>query len=250
MSRTGNGVVQTSLVPVEEPPNVGGITSMIERLAARPDFDVAKLEKLIDMQERVLKHQAEAAFNVAFTRMSPEIPTIIERARTDKTTYAPLEDIIEVIRPIYSRHGFSLGFRTEWPSEKTVKVIGVLTHTDGHARHSEFVSLADQTGSKNAIQALASTVSYGKRYVTKDLFCIVTRHEDDDGEDTTAATRPTPPDKYDEWIVDMDALIEGGATFAQYAEAWNKSNRAFRKYVVAHDKARVQRWKVAAQAAQ
>lgn len=206
-----------------------GITSMIERLAANPGVDVEKLQKLIDMQERILAHDAEAAFNAAFTLMQPEIPTIAERARTDKTTYAPLEDIIEVIRPIYSKHGFSLGFQTEWPDAKTVKVIGILTHTAGHARRSEFICGADQTGSKNAIQALGSTVSYGKRYTTKDLFCIVTREEDDDGRTSTKGNAPAEPEGYDVWRDGMSDTADQGLAVLQ--TAFQKSKREYREYI-------------------
>ncbi len=197
-------------------PNGGdsGITSMIERLASNPGVDVEKLQKLIDMQERIIAH---------------EIPTIAERARTDKTSYAPLEDIIEVIRPIYSRHGFSLGFQTEWPDAKTVRVIGILTHTAGHARRSEFICGADQTGSKNAIQALGSTVSYGKRYTTKDLFCIVTREEDDDGARTSKANAPAEPEGYDLWRDGMSDLAEKG--LGELQTAFQKSKREYRDYI-------------------
>jgi hypothetical protein len=140
-----------------------GMLPMIERLAAMPDFDVAKLEKLIDMQERILDRNAASAFNIAFAKMQPRIPTIIERKSTDKGKYAPREDIVEVIRPILAEFGFSLSFRTEWPDKQLVKVIGILTHEEGHSRESEFMSAADKTGSKNDVQALGSATEYGRR---------------------------------------------------------------------------------------
>jgi len=39
----------------------------------------------------------------------------------------------------------------------------------------------DNSGSKNAVQAVGSSVSYGKRYVMAALLNITTRGEDDDG---------------------------------------------------------------------
>lgn len=195
--------------------------TMFERLGADPNVSVDKLERLIAMQERIMDREAESAFNQDFTLMALEIPTIGEKAKTDKTTYAPLEDIIDVIRPICARFGFSLGFQTEWPTEKTVKVIGILTHKQGHARRSEFLSAADQTGSKNAIQALASTVSYGKRYTTKDLLCIVTRKEDDDGAKSEKAKQPDSPKGYDDWLTDMQSAADEG--WEAMAKAWDAS---------------------------
>ena len=52
---------------------------MFERLACDPNVDVAKLEKLIEMQERIMRHQAKAAFDAAFAEMQGEIPIITER---------------------------------------------------------------------------------------------------------------------------------------------------------------------------
>lgn len=214
-------------------PNLDGLAGVIERLAARPEVDVAKLEKIIELQERILRHDAEAAFNAAFSQMQPNIPTIVERARTDKTSYAPLEDIIEAIRPILSEFGFSLSHRTEWPEKNVVKVIGILTHRAGHSRHSEFVSGADSSGSKNAIQALGSAVQYGKRYTTKDLLCIVTREEDDDAEtgEPPKKTEQQIPDGYDSWLGTLEAVAVNG--MAEFSAAWNGSKEEYRRYLAA-----------------
>lgn len=216
---------------VVEPSVETGMTLMIERLAANPNVDVDKLRQILDMQERVLNREAEQAFNIAFNEMQPDIPIIAEKARTDKTKYAPFEDIIATIRPIYSRHGFSLSFQTQWPSDKTVKVIGILTHKQGHSRTSEFISLADQTGSKNAIQALASTISYGKRYTTNDLFCIATR--DDDGQASSKATAPAPPAGYDKFLEGLtDASDEG---LAKLEATFREGKRELANYLSNHD---------------
>jgi hypothetical protein len=236
---------KSGVLPIDQPPETidvalqatdtaTGLALVVERLAANPSVDVAKLEKIIELQERIMRYHAEAAFNVAFTAMQPEIPTIIERAKTDKTTYAPLEDIIDVVRPICARHGFSIAHRTEWPDDKSVKVFGILTHNQGHTRESEFKAMADQTGSKNAIQALASAVSYGKRYTTKDLLCIVTRGEDDDGASSEKSNAPAEPAGYDDWLAEMATAAQSG--FAKLSTAWNKSKADLRNYVARYDK--------------
>lgn len=177
-------VVDVELRPKDQSlaaPEPTGMALVIERLASNPAVDVTKLEKLIELQERMLAHNAKAAFNAAFSMMQGEIPAIIEKTKTNNGFYAPLEDIVEVVRPILQKHGFALTHRTEWPEKGTVKVIGVLSHQQGHERQSEFLSPADDSGNKNKIQGLGSTISYGRRYTTKDLLGIVTRGEDDDG---------------------------------------------------------------------
>jgi len=222
-----DGVKDVALVPASDAPDP---VLMFERLAKDPSVDVEKLQRLIDMQKDILRHNAESAFNVAFSKMQAEIPTIVERARTDKTSYAPLEDIIQPIRPILQRHGFSLSFKTEWPEKGTVKVVGILTHDHGHSRTSEFVALADASGSKNAIQAFGSSVSYGRRYTTRDLLCIVTREEDDDAEQAgRKAPSEAPPDGYEAWLATLEGVASEG--MKAFSTAWDKSNPVFRQYL-------------------
>lgn len=217
---------QTGLVPS------GDTVSMFERLATNKDVDVEKLQRLIDMQERILKHNAEAAFNAAFAEMQAQIPTIAERGVTDKGRYATFEDIVEGVRPVLQQFGFSLSFRTEWPDKKTVKVFGILTHRDGHSRASEFMADADQSGSKNAIQALGSAVSYGRRYTTRDLLNIASRDEDDDGERSARAGKPDvqEPDGYDAWLANLEGIAGDG--WAMLSDVWNKSKETYRKHLI------------------
>lgn len=229
------GVKEVTLLDAAQAPEPkadlepNGLALVIQRLAENPTVDVAKLEKVIELQERVMRHSAEAAFNVAFSAMLPEIPTIIERAKADKTMYAPLEDIVEGVRPVLARHGFSASFRTEWPDKATVKVIGILTHAAGHARQSEFMSVADTTGSKNAIQALGSAVTYGKRYTLKDLLCIVTREEDDDGKKADPTKAQMDPDGFDVFL-DVLASAAMNGTPALMAE-FNKAPQPLRVHL-------------------
>lgn len=230
---------QGAVLPIDEAPVTRDVTLqatpkadpivalMLERAN---EIDVEKLRQIIELQEHILDRNAESAFNAAFARMQPEIPTIRERARTDKTTYAPLEDIVETVRPILSKHGFTLSFQTEWPDKKTVKVTGILTHLEGHARKSEFLSDADTGPGRNAIQALGSAVTYGKRYTAKDLLCIVTRDEDDDAR---RWGRPDPPEGYDDWWSTLTATADNG--IAVLEKMWlDTKNKAFKEYARTH----------------
>lgn len=205
--------------------------AMIERLATNPDVNVDKLEKLLTMQERVQARNAEAEYNAAFAAMQPEIPVIVERHEGDsgKWSYAALEDIVEAVRPILAKHGFALNHKTTWPDDNTVKVIGILKHRAGHSETSEFKAKADNTGSKNGIQALGSSESYGKRYTTKDLLCIVTRGADDDGAKSETGKQPEAPDGYDAWLATLEAVASNG--MAEFAAAWGKSKQEYRAYL-------------------
>lgn len=209
------------------------VVLMFERLATNKDVDVAKLERLIAMQEHILAHEARAAFNRAFAAMAAEIPTVVASTPGDggKWQYAPLEDIQDAVRPILVKHGFGLSFKTEWPDKATIKVVGILTHQDGHERTSEFLADADTSGSKNAIQARGSAVSYGHRYTTKDLLNITTRGADDDGH--TAAPRP-PTQHPRGYLVWLDTLRQTAMLGLPALErCWLASSNEWRRHLVA-----------------
>lgn len=213
-------------VAVAEPPVVN-IAEMFERLALNPEMPVDKLQALMEMQRSVLADRAKAAFASAFAEMQRDLPVIVERAKghNDKK-YAPLEDIVEVVRPILARHGFSLSHRTEWPGNGTVRIVGILAHRDGHERTSEFITGADKSGNKNDVQAYGSSMSYGRRYTTNDLLCIVTRGEDDDARRTASVQEP---EGYDQWALDIKASADEG--LAAFTKAWQASKPAFRDFL-------------------
>lgn len=224
----------------ETPSTAEALVLLFERLAKDPAVDVDKLERLIAAQERILDRNAESAFNIAFTAMQTEIPAIDEKGQIlnnqgkVQSTYSRFEDIQRVVKPILQRHGFALAFRTEWPSPAVPKVIGILTHRDGHKRESEFCAAADTSGNKNAVQGLGSSTSYGRRYTTIDLLNIETRGVDDDGR---KSGKPPAPEGYDNWLADMETVAEEGTTKLQ--EQFTKSKTEFKRYATGPD---VDRW--------
>lgn len=209
---------------VAEPIQTGGLVSMIERLAQNPDVDVAKLERLLEMQERIMARQAEAEYAAALAEMQPKLPIITERGEIlnkqgdVQSTYAEWEDINEAIRPILAAHGFALTFPPGNDGDK-VKTTGVLRHRAGHKEEATFTLPADMSGNKNVVQAAASSLSYCKRYVAIGMLNITTRGEDDDGQKAGGA-----PTLSREQIANVEALItEVGANKSAFLK-WAKVN--------------------------
>lgn len=218
-------------------PATSEMVGMFERLATNPDVPVDKLERLIAMQERILAHNAKAEFDAAFAQMQGEIPIITERGEiavngTVRSKYARFEDILAVVRPILQRHGFAIRHRNVFENGR-IKIVGILSHRSGHSEEDEFVAKADDSGSKNAIQALGSTRSYGQRYTTIALLNIATSGADDDGRKAGLAGKPSAPAGYDEWLIDMTALADNGEV--PLRDGWNKSSITFRNYITKHD---------------
>ncbi len=162
------------------------LMEVISRAAADPNTDVDKLERLLGMYERITAQQAKAAFTAALAAMQPNLPVIAERGNTDKTSYAKWEDINDAIRPMLHEGGFALSFRVG-RSEGAVSVTGVLSHEAGHSEETTLELPVDSSGSKNAVQAVGSSVSYGKRYTAMALLNITSRAPDDKDDDGAMA---------------------------------------------------------------
>lgn len=160
---------------------------VIERAASDPNVDIEKMERLLAMQKDIFAMRAKQAYLVALSEMQPELPVIEEHGKIRNKTggvqskYALWEDINEAFKPILTAHGFTLSFRTSGTTTETVEVTGILSHREGHEETTVITLPTDQTGSKNAVQALGSSVSYGKRYTAGALLNITSRGEDDDG---------------------------------------------------------------------
>lgn len=156
------------------------IIQVIERAALNPEVDIDKMERLLQMQERVMDRQAMMAYSAAMAAMQTELPSIQERGQTNNGFYATLEDIVDTVSPIMQKHGFAVSFRIQ-TQERGIEVTGVLMHKDGHREETRMLLPADSSGNKNAVQAFGSSTSYGKRYVLCALLNITTRGQDDDG---------------------------------------------------------------------
>lgn len=164
------------------------LLNIIAQTAADPTSDVAKLRALIDMQREVLAEQSRVAFERAMVETQTEMPMVVRDATNDhtRTKYARLETIDEKIRPIYTKHGFSLSFDGTTQADRSIEVTCIVSHREGHSRSYKLAGELDNVGSggkqnKTGIQAIGSTVSYLRRYLTLMIFNITLGNEDRDG---------------------------------------------------------------------
>ena len=131
------------------------------------------------MHERMQAKAAATDYAAALADMQDALPSIGERGNAAGLyTYALWEDINAAIKPILKQYGFALSFRTDCTDG--IAVTGVLSHRNGHSEETTIKLAADSSGNKNAVQAIASSVSYGKRYTAGALLNLTSHGEDDD----------------------------------------------------------------------
>jgi ERF superfamily len=168
--------------------DASALLRLLERTLADPHSDIERLDRLAVLYERMVQREAETRFNAALVRLQPKLPVLEERGQITgpdgavRATYATWEDMVDVMRPILARHGFSLSFKPGRSPRGVPTVTGVLRHEGGHNEAAEIELPADVSGDKNPLQAVGSTMSYGQRYVAKMLLNLVSRGDDDDGQ--------------------------------------------------------------------
>lgn len=188
-------------------PDSAALIAVIERIATNPEADISKLEKMLDMQERIFNRNAEQAFNADMARAQSEMGTVSADAENPQTRskYASYAALDRAVRPIYTKYGFALSFNTEGGApEGCVRVICIVSHLGGHSRRYTLDMPADGLGAKgNAVMtkthAAGSAMSYGQRYLLKLIFNVAVGENDDDGNSANI---------HDDWL----AAVESAAT--------------------------------------
>lgn len=146
------------------------------------------IEKLVALKERIDATEAKRQFNDAMANFQGECPTIKKKKDGGKTNagvvaykYAPLEVIVEQVKELIQKHGFSYSIKTEMTKER-VKVTCVVKHTGGHSEESTMdVPMGTKTHVMSEPQVVAATTTFAKRYAFVNAFGIMTGDDDVDG---------------------------------------------------------------------
>lgn len=178
------------IIPAADAPMV----AMIERIAMDPSIPLERLEKMLDMKERMedraredLNRVVRQAYFTAMAECQAELPVVVKRSKNDhtKSSYADLAAIEEQAMPIIHQHGFMVSFQPAGMNDKNEQRIKwTVAHRAGHVETdiAEIpVDAAGTNGTKNktGTQAFGSTATYGRRYLLCMLFNISTGDDRD-----------------------------------------------------------------------
>lgn len=150
------------------------------QIAVEQNADLDKLTKLMDLQERWQATEAKKAYVAAMSDFSAKCP-IIDKTRTaHNSKYAGLAETLEQIRELLSECGLSHSWKTT-QDNGNISVMCCVTHIEGHQECTSMEAGPDTSGSKNSIQALASTVTYLERYTLSAILGLASKEQDTDG---------------------------------------------------------------------
>ncbi len=166
----------------------------IIKLAIEKNMPPESLEKFMVMRRELRAEAAKEEYDNAMAGFQSECPVIEKKTDGGKTKgggvaykYAPLGDIVEQVKGLLEKYGFSYSFlTTNSPTE--VEVTCIVKHRAGHSEQSIMkTSMGSKTEIMSVPQQVAATVTFDKRYAFCNAFGIVTKSEDNEDD------LPPPP---------------------------------------------------------
>lgn len=148
--------------------------------------NVAVIERLTDLYEKIQAKDAEKRFAAAFVLLQADMPNITasksvpNRDGSERYRFAPYEEIMAQVKPLLQKHGFTLTFSTDFDDKRVIQSC-TLQHVDGHSRTNKFAARigSGPPGSSEA-QGDGAASTYAKRFALCNALNI-TIETDTDG---------------------------------------------------------------------
>lgn len=156
--------------------------------------DIARIEKLMELERAWKADKAKEAFNLALAEFK-KVPVVVTKDRENsqyskpdkKAMYTSLGNLVNTVNAAMAPYGLS----ASWDVDQSagIRVTCVLTHTLGHSKSVGLSGPLDNSGSKNALQQIKSTITYLQAATFQAVTGVVSQDAtlDDDGNDSDTA---------------------------------------------------------------
>ena len=225
-----------------------GMASMwasLEAMARDPDVDPAKMGSLVDIQERMIKTEAERRYTMAKHAAMRDLPAVRKDKRIvhpgkdgkpDRVVgkYRDFDSLMAICIPTLRENGLEVSFdpgvddATKFPT-----VSCVVSWTDGELSYVEkggpMAMPLDTTGSKSGPQGSASSLSYGKRHTFVASFNVV-YEPDQDNDGNVQELVPRLSQSAEKILATAKAAAAKGT--AGYKAWWDKQDMQTRGWMV------------------
>jgi len=185
------------------------------QMAVQNGANVDALTKLLALKEQWEASEARKAFVSAMAQFKANPPKITKNKKVSFTTgkgttaysHASLDHVCDIIGAALGRVQISYRWETEQLDGGLVKVRCILTHSLGHQESSVLIAQPDNSGNKNSIQAVGSTVTYLQRYTLLAVTGMATEDQDDDGRGA-GVTTTEPAEEVEERFAKAQTVAE------------------------------------------
>ncbi len=192
-------------------------------VAVNKDLDIEKLRELMSMQTEWEAKESRKTFFKAMAKFQGLCPTITKSKEGGKFQggkpwkYADMGDIQKQTGKIITKCGLSYRFE-QVKDENVITITCIVSHLDGHSESVTMCGEISKNPKINALQNLATTVSYLTRYTFLGSFGIATADEDMDGRLPEEFKNKLPPydqDEFDKNFKMWVGRIDAGTTNAK-----------------------------------
>jgi len=183
-----------ALPAVQQPRAVATTRSRDDMMLAAMErgYSAEQIERFMDVRDRQHRFDSECSFNEAFAEFKKNPPRIVKNKHVSyrnskggltEYDHASHAEVTNKIAAALALHGISHSFSTEQANGR-IKVTCTLSHK-GYARTTSMEAAYDDSGGKNAIQAIGSARLYLERYTLLGITGLSTEDDnDDDGRST------------------------------------------------------------------
>jgi hypothetical protein len=150
---------------------------------------IEAIKEVRALQKEIEADAARKEFNAALAAAKAEFPVITKNRhvsyesqdKKSRTEYSheDLGEIARAVDPILGRHGLSYRFETTSEINQPIVVTCILGHRDGHSVTNTLMAGRDDSGKKNALQQMGSTITYLQRYTLKAALGLASSADDD-----------------------------------------------------------------------
>jgi len=181
---------------------------------------VGALKDLVALQDQMQRRNAELEFSRALAEFQESCPSVNKSSSAKISTrsganygftYAGLEEIIETVRPLLTRLGFSFTFDTE-ATAQMLKCTCILRHSHGHEMRASFSCPTENASGASAQQKFGGANTYAKRQCLVSVLGLSMTDVDADDPEGTGSKFVT-----EDQAANIEALLtETGANRAKF----------------------------------
>lgn len=153
--------------------------------------DVSILERLVALKERMDERDARTQFNAALAAFQAECAPIYRRRGVDYVSkksgsrvnysFASLDDIVEVIRPILTKLGLSYSWDSGVAEGGLLSCVCKLRHVAGHFETASFACPTDSASGMSRQQECAAALTFARRQSLVQVLGLTMTDQDNDG---------------------------------------------------------------------
>lgn len=180
MKKNGNG----KELALQEPSVLGMLQTVIQNGITAEN--VAALDSLANLHEKMQAKQAERDFNAAFAKFQHEMPPVDatkpvpNKDGSIRYRFAPFAELMDKIKPVLIENGFSISFSSRCDPDR-IAAICTLRHISGYSQTNEFaVRIGQGPPGSTITQADGAAKTYAKRGALCDALNIVVDQPDAD----------------------------------------------------------------------